>query len=591
MGKQNKIAEKNGWVSGVDFPEWGNNDLYLKTINGNYLLKNETPKEMYARIAKTAEKHSKGIYSFRDFFDVLWNGWVIPATPVAANFGTDRGLPISCFGGLVGDDLYEIGRKVTEMTMLSKGGGGTAYDVSELRGIGEPIKNGLLGYSDGIIPQIHRFDSAILAAKQGDTRKGAAAIYCDAMHPESLSFINMRRPRGDINRQNKNIHHGLKCSDEFMNKVDSGDEKAREIWKHSLITRVETGEPYIMYTDNANKNLRPGYALHNLTVKHSQLCTEIFLPTDPRHTFVCCLSAMNLAKFDEWKDTKAVKIAITLLDAVIEEFLIKATSTFINEDGEMELVHKGIEDAVRFAKKSRALGLGALGWHSFLQSKRIPFIGLLANSFTKNIFGQIKAQAEEASKELAEHLGEPLWCKGTGQRNLNLLAIAPNRGSSKLAGGLSQGVEPYAANAWVDGDAKAMHIRVNPELKKLLQEKGKDTPEIWRDIEEGKLSPKGSVAHLDFLTEEEKEVFLTFREINQLELVRQACIRQEYIDQGQSINLRFAKDAPAKFINQVHMEAWKGGLKSLYYLRSESTLNADSKSSVYEDQECVACEG
>jgi len=580
MNKEShKIAEELGWVSGIDYPKWGNNSLYLTTISRGYCQPGETPREAYQRLADTAAKYTFDDYISQleiaeKFFDILWEGWLIPSSPVMSNMGTERGLPISCFSGRVGDDMYEINRKCTEMSMLSKHGGGTAYDFSAIRPIGSPIKKGLNGTSDGIIPFLKKYDSTILCSKQGATRRGAAAFYLDIQHKEYNEFLEIREPKGDVNRQCHNIHHGAVITDDFMTKVKNGNSEARKTWESTLKKRVKTGEPYLFFIDNANRDLRPGYAENNLKIWHSNLCTEIMLPTDFDHTFVCCLSAMNLAKWYEWKDTNAVQLAIKFLDAVLSEFIKKGEHI------------KGIEDSITFAKKSRALGLGALGFHTLLQSKMIPFGSVIARGFNNTIFNHIKTKAEQASRELARSSGEPEWCKGTGNRNLNLLAIAPNRSSAKLAGGLSQGVEPIAANAYIDDDAKGLHIRKNPILKQLLIERERDIPQVWDQIEED----RGSVKNIRCLTDEEKEVFLTFKEINQLDIVEMAGVRQKHIDQGQSINLAFPQNAPAKFINLVHYRAWELGLKALYYYRSESNLRADSANKAF-DTECVACEG
>lgn len=569
-----KLAEDLNWKVNVDYPAWGNNDLYLTTIKGGYLQKDETPQQAYRRLSKTAVHYLNMPELEEDMFNMLWNGWLIPATPVMSNFGTNKGLPISCFSGVVGDDMFEINRKCTEMSMLSKMGGGTAYDFSSVRPIGSPIKGGANGTSDGIIPFMKGFDSFILASKQGKTRRGAVAMYLDAKHPEYEAFLEIREPKGDINRQCHNIHQGAKFSDDFMHKVKEGG-KEYEIWVNTLMKRVKTGEPYCFFTDNANKTTPEFWKKNNLTIKHSNLCSEIMLPTDENHTLVCCLSSLNLYKYDEWKNTNVVQLSIYFLDAVISEFLDKGASV------------KGIDDTLRFAEKSRALGLGTLGWHSYLQSKNLPFISLYSNGLTRTIFGKIKEEAEQATLELGSKLGEPLWCEGTGRRNLTLLAIAPNRSSSKLAGGVSQGVEPIAANIYVDDDAKGMHIRRNPELVKLLQSKERDITEVWDQI----MTDKGSVENIRCLSEDEKEVFRTFKEINQLEIVKQAALRQPYIDQGQSVNLAFTSDAPAKFINLVHYTAWELGLKALYYFRSESNLRADSGQQRDLYSECVMCEG
>lgn len=575
MIETHKIAKDFGWNVEEDYPIWGNNDLYLTTVKGGYLQKGETPKQAYKRLAETACHYLNKPELYEDFFNIFWNGWLIPSTPVMSNFGTNKGLPISCFSGRVDDDMYEIGRKELEMRMLSKHGGGTAYDFSKVRPMGSPIKGGDLGTSDGIIPFMKSFDSTIISSKQGKTRRGAVAMYLDIEHKEYPEFLEIREPKGDINRQCHNIHQGAVVTDNFMRAVKASDGLERKLWTDTLKKRVKTGEPYVMFIDNANKNLPSNWQKNNLKIYHSNLCSEIFLPTDENHTLVCCLSSLNLYTFDEWKDTNTVKLAIYFLDAVIEEFIEKSENI------------KGIEDARRFAIKSRALGLGTLGYHSYLQSKGIPFISIYANGQTNKIFNFIKSESDIASKELAEQYGEPEWCIGTGNRNLTKLAIAPNRSSSKLAGGLSQSIEPIAANIYVDDDAKGLHIRRNPELVKLLESKDRNIPEVWDQI----MEDKGSVVNIRCLSDDEKEVFKTFKEINQLELVKQAGIRQQYIDQGQSINLAFPQDAPAKFINLVHYTAWEVGLKSLYYFRSESNLRADSAQQRDLYSECVICEG
>lgn len=574
MNELHDLAKKQGW-SIDDIPEWGNNSLYLTTMLGGYLQNKETPKDAYNRIASTAATYLNKPELFSKFFEILWNGWLIPSTPVMSNFGTNRGLPISCFGGYIGDSMYDIYRKNLEMAVLSKHGGGTAYDFSEIRPKGAPIKDGTNGTTDGIIPFMKSFDSTIIASKQGKMRRGAVALYLSANHPEFADFLKIREPKGDINRQCHNIHMGAKFSNDFMEEVVNKNGSKRELWLEHIKTRVKTGEPYTFFTDNANANLKSTFSTYNLKVRHSQLCAEIMLPSDENHTFVCCLSSMNLYKWEEWSKTDAVYYATIFLDAVISEFLDKAKHI------------QGIEDSIRFAEKSRALGLGALGWASLLQKMRIPFVGIQATSLTRVIFSHLKEKSDKASMWMAVEFGEPTWCKGSGYRNLTCIAVAPNRSSSKLAGGVSQGIEPFAANLYMDDDAKGAHLRRNPDLETLLDEKGLNTPQTWDIIAED----KGSVKNIDGLTEEEKEIFRTFKEINQLELVRQAAVRQEYIDQGQSLNLAFFHDAPAKWINQVHLEAWKLGIKALYYLRSESNLRADSKQQRDLYSECIVCEG
>lgn len=580
------LATKRGWKVGVDFPEWGNNPYYLNTVQGTYLVDKETPKDAYHRLADTAAMHlataeqptldtDRLDFLKGKFFEILWNGWLIPSTPVMCNMGTSRGLPISCFSGMVGDNMYDIYRKNTEMAMLSKYGGGTAYDFSLVRAKGSPIKGGQNGSSDGIIPFIKSYDSTILASKQGKTRRGAVAIYLDSEHAEFPEFLRLRTGKGEINRQCNTIHQGSKWSDVMMDLVKTKKGKERELWLETLKTRIKTGEPYIFFTDNANKNLPDFWKARGLSIKHSNLCSEIFLPTDENHTLVCCLSSMNLSKWEEWKDTEAVYYATMFLDSVITEFLIKSEGI------------PGIEDSRSFAKKSRALGLGALGWHTLLQSKMIPFVGIMANSLTRIIFGHIDQETQRSTKDMTVTYGEPEWCEGQGIRNLTRIAIAPNKTSADTGGGVSESVGPITANVSVEDKAKGLHIKKNIILEQVLEEKGLNTKEVWEQIE----YDNGSVQGLKGLSKEEKEVFLTAREINQLELVRQAGIRQQFIDQGQSINLFFFQDAEAKFINKVHLEAHEVGLKSLYYLKSESNLRADKALQRDLYSECLSCEG
>jgi ribonucleoside-diphosphate reductase alpha chain len=344
-------------------------------------------------------------------------------------------------------------------------------------------------------------------------------------------------------------------------------------WLEILKSRVETGEPYIMYKDNVNKANPMAYLMNNLDVSMTNICTEITLHTDEEHSFICCLSSLNLAKYDEWKDTDTVELATYFLDGVMQEFIDKT-----NGKDSMIRTH-------RHAKKGRALGLGVMGWHTFLQQKNLPFNSIASTAWTHTIFNDIKSRAEAASRKMAEEFGEPLWCKGTGMRNTHLMAVAPTVSNSRI-NGCSAGIEPQPANVYVFNGAKGTFIVKNPELEKLLESKGKNNSKVWDKI----LADDGSVQNLshDVLTEDEKEVYLTFAEINQLELVRQAAIRQKYIDQTQSLNLAFSPTDSPKWINQVHMEAWKLGIKTLYYLRTDSVIKGDLGSRT---AECVSCDG
>jgi ribonucleoside-diphosphate reductase alpha chain len=399
-------------------------------------------------------------------------------------------------------------------------------------------------------------------------------------HKDFEDWLEIREPKGDVNRQSLNLHQCAVVGDKFMRKIVAGDEEARRKWGKLLQKRKATGEPYIMFKGNVNKHNPEAYKHNGLKVHMTNICSEITLHTDESHSFVCCLSSLNLAKYDQWKDTNLIYDSIWFLDGVLEEFIQRAKGL------------RGFENAVRSAQKGRALGLGVLGWHTYLQEKGLPFEGLLSQFETRKIFSQIKIESERASKDLAEIYGEPLWCAGTGMRNTHLRAVAPTVSNSKLSGNVSSGVEPWAANVFTEQTAKGTFIRKNPTLEKVLDCYGLNTDAIWNKI----LEDGGSIQGIDELNDRfypndipVKEVFKTFKEINQLELINQAGIRQQYIDQSVSLNLAFPSEATPKWINQVHLEAWKKGIKTLYYMRTESVLRGDIASKAME--ECVSCEG
>lgn len=582
-----------GMIKGVDYPAWGS-EKYLTYIK-SALYRGETPQKLYKRLADKAASYYKGIYTPEQFEEILWKGWLIPASPVSSNFGTPQGLPISCFSGQIGDDMYEIGRKETEVRMLSKYGGGTAMDFSLIRPAGSPVgTNGAV--SDGVIPFMRSYEATVESSKQLGVRRGSIAFYLSAEHPDYMDFLHAKKNVGEANRLLKIASTGAVFSDAIMERIEKGDEEARKIWDATLISRIETGYPYIFFEGNANRNLPSNWKDHGLNVKHSNLCSEIMLPTGPDLSLVCCLSSLNLAKYDEWKDTNTVELAVAFLDSVIEEFLEKGKNT------------QGIEDAITFAEKSRAIGLGTMGYHTYLQSKNLPFNSISSKYINKQIFSSISKQANEASAKLAAILGEPEWMAGTGQRNLTKMAIAPNLSSAKIAPideeteGVSQGIEPLTANVFIDGGAKGSFASKNRMLEKVLREIGRDTPEVWEQIREN----KGSVMGLDFLDKETKDVFLTAREINQLAIIEQAADRQVFIDQGQSLNLFFDKQhlenmpGVAKFYNEVHLQAYRLGVKALYYLHTGSVLKvsttlAESQQELQIDKamysNCTACEG
>ena len=500
---------------------------------------------------------------------MLWNGWVGLATTVASNMGTNRGLPISCYSISPTDSTDSIMLKARELAMLTKNGGGVGIYLGELRPAGSKISSG--GTSEGMIPFAKIFDSVTVGINQGNVRRGAAAVYLPVDHGDIKTFLRMRRPEGDPNRQCLNLHHAVCLSNNFMKKVEAGDAHSQELLREIYKSRLETGEPYIFYTDNVNSQNPECYKKNNLKVSTSNICSEITLYTDHDHTFVCCLSSLNLAKWHEWKDTDTVELCVFLLDAVLTEFINKAKNL------------EGLAPAVRSAIKGRALGLGVMGWHTLLQQEYAGIDSFRARVLNKAIFKTIKQKAENASKELAKEFGEPEWCKGTGLRSTHLIAVAPTASNSLITGNISAGIEPINANAYVKKTAKGTFIEFNPLLKAKLQKINKDTEAVWNKI----IKDEGSVRSLDFLTDEDKEVFKTAFEIDQRILINLAADRQQYICQAQSLNLFFPKDVDPQYFHEVHWSAWKNKIKTLYYVRSSSVLRADLSSR----GECVACEG
>jgi len=570
----------NEWIKGQDYPEWGDTEVYKKTISGGYLLNGETPRDAYNRVCTTVARRLDRPELAETFFKYIWKGWLCLASPVLSNTGTDRGLPISCFGIDVADSINDIGKKNLEMMLLAKHGGGVGIGVNQIRPAGAKIKGN--GTSDGVVPFCKIYDSTILATNQGSVRRGAASVNINIDHDDFGDWLEIREPKGDINRQSLNLHQCVVVGDKFMRKLETGDAEARGKWSKLLQKRKATGEPYILFKGNTNKTNPAAYKNNGLKVHMTNICSEITLHTDESHSFVCCLSSLNLAKYEEWKNTNLIYDATFFLDGVMEEFIQRAKGL------------AGFENAVRSAQKGRALGLGVLGWHTYLQEKGIPFEGLLSQFETRKIFSQIKIESERASMDLAEAYGEPLWCVGTGMRNTHLRAVAPTVSNSKLSGNVSPGIEPWAANVFTEQSAKGTFIRKNPTLESVLEDVGLNNEEIWDKILEDGGSVQGIERLDDILMGDHdipaKEVFRTFKEINQLELVNQAGIRQQYVDQSVSLNLAFPSEATPKWLNQVHMDAWKKGVKTLYYVRTESVLRGDIAANAM-DPSCVSCDG
>jgi ribonucleoside-diphosphate reductase alpha chain len=590
-------GEDLGWEIGVDFPVWGNTEIYTKTISKGYLLAGETPKDAYWRVSTAVARRLGKPHLASKFFDYIWRGWLNLATPVLSNTGTDRGLPISCFGIDVGDSIQEIGTKNLEMMLLAKHGGGVGIGINMIRAAGSKITGN--GTSDGVVPFAKIYDSTILATNQGSVRRGAASVNLNIDHGDFDQWIEIREPKGDVNRQSLNLHQCVVIGDKFMRKLEEGDAEARRKWGKVLKKRKATGEPYIMFKGNVNKTNPEAYKQNGLKVFMTNICSEITLHTDESHSFVCCLSSINLSKYDEWKDTDLIYTATWFLDGVLEEFIQRAKNM------------RGFENSVRSAEKGRALGLGVLGWHTYLQQKGMSFEGLPAQFETRKIFSQMKIEAERASRAMAEEYGEPLWCVGTGMRNTHLMAIAPTVSNSKLSGNISPGIEPWAANIFTEQTAKGTFIRKNNELERVLRKLGINNKDTWEQILadggsvqgideldnwgylNGKLTNRSEMTESNFKNNEidwVKNIYKTFKEINQLELVKQAGIRQQYVDQSVSLNLAFPTQATPKWINQVHMEAWKLGIKTLYYMRTESVLRGDIATKAT-DPDCLSCDG
>lgn len=552
-------------------PEWMTEAGY-QTISKGYLLPEETPKQAYQRVSKAAASYYENSQYWEEkFFDVMWKNWLCLASPVFSNMGTNRGLPLSCNSLHVSDSIDSIFDKVHELAMLSKNGAGVGIYMGDIRGRGSHIAGN--GKSEGIIPWCKVYDTTTAAVSQSSTRRGASAVYLPVDHSDIEEFLNIRLPTQDDNRRCMNLNHGVVISDEWMNSMLSGDAEKRKLWEKILYNRFISGEPYILFIDNVNKANPQCYKDLGLEVKTSNICSEIVLYTDPEHTFVCCLSSLNLAKWEEWKNTDLVETTVRFLDAVLEEYIQKAKDK------------PGFESAIRSAIKGRPIGIGVLGWHTLLQEKGLPFDSFQSMMLNTQIFKTIKNKADVETKKLAEELGEPEWCKGYGRRNTHTCALAPTVSNALISGGHSQGIEPIAANMFDQGTAKGSFVYKNPTLLKLLESKGKNTQEVWNSINE----QKGSVQHLDCLTEHEKKVFLTARELNQHAIIKQAGSRQQFVDQAQSVNLFFSSNSDPKYIHDVHIAAWKAGVKSLYYLRAEGVLKGELASRSKDD--CEACGG
>lgn len=545
---------------------WLNEDSRTFLSRG-YLSEGETAEERIRVIANTAEAYLKEPGFADKFYEYMSRGYYSLSSPVWANYGKKRGLPVSCFGSYIDDTMESILYGVAENGMLMKNGGGTSGYFGAVRHRGANITD--QGESSGSVHFMQMYDTLASVVSQGSVRRGFFAAYQDLEHPDADEFLDIGTEGNPI----QGLTTSVVVSDKFIDEMKSGDPEKRRLWAKVLQRRSEIGYPYIMFGDNVNNNKPQVYKDKNLWIYASQMCSEISLPSNVDETFTCVLSSINVLLWDELVETDAIEVMTKFLDTVNEEFVIKSEG------------QEYLKRARQFAMNHRALGLGVLGWHSYLQSNMIPFESNTAARKNLEIAKTLRERSHAASRELATTLGEAPILKGYGMRNTTTMAIAPTKSSSFILGQVSQSIEPEFSNCYVKDLAKMKVTIKNPYLEKLLEEKGKNTYETWETIK----AADGSVQHLDFLTAEEKEVFKTFSEINPYTIIDQAAIRQQYIDQSQSINLMLDPDMSVKEINALYLYAHEMGLKNLYYSFSMSAAQALTRKRV-QSMGCAACE-
>ena len=573
-----------------------------KTLQDRYLIAGETsPQDAFARAARAFSDNDAHAQRLYDYASKLW---FMFSTPILSNGGTARGLPISCFLNYIEDSRTGLTGHYTENAFLSSVGGGVGGSWSDVRSVGSKTSNG--SESTGVIPFMKVVDAEMLAFSQGVTRRGSYAAYLDISHPEIEEFLDVRKPTGgDINRKSVNLHHGVVISDKFMELIEQATRQpgfddswdlidphtkqviktvsAKTLWVKLIQNRVETGEPYIMFGDTVNAALPQFQKDMGLSVHHSNLCSEITLPTNEGRTAVCCLSSVNLEEFDEWKNNKDfIPDLIRMLDNVISYFVSHAPAQ--------------LEKAKTSAEQERSLGLGAMGFHAYLQRRNVPFESPMAVGANKMMFEHIKKEAKNASNQLCVERGPCHDGYHAGVRNAHLLAVAPNASSSIICGNTSPSIEPYRANAFTQKTKSGSSLLKNEYLEHALQELDQDTDEVWKSI----ITNNGSVQHLDFLDDWTKDVFKTAVEIDQRWIIEMAADRQKEICQSQSLNVFFPANVSKQELHAIHMMAWKKKVKTLYYLRSEAIKRAETVSDEalrqyifdsMDDEGCLACEG
>lgn len=549
---------------------WNNSESEA-ILKKKYLLKGETVHDAIERVASSVARRfpdKKELYG--NVKESIIKGWMSLSSPIWANQGTDRGLPISCYNVHISDSIESLSRKTSEITMQTKHGGGTSAYI-DMRAKGEPITNN--GKTNGPVAFMKITDSIVDVISQGSTRKGACAFYMDINHKDILDFINVKSVGSEI----QNLFTAVVVDDEFIKKVDiDRDKEAMRIWAKVLQSRQQKGIPYILHRDNVNRNKPEIYKKLNLDINASNLCSEIMLPSTDDESFICCLLSMNFELIDEWRDTHALETALYTLDAVLSDFIDKTENMY------------GFESTHKFAKRHRAVGIGALGYHSYLQANNIPFESNEARAFNRETFKFMRESLDSITEDMAVKYGPaPIYNEVPDgeivkRRHTVTMAVAPTTTSSAILGQVSAGIEPYSSNYYKAGLAAGNFIRKNKYLQKVLEAKGLDTEEVWETI----MVNKGSVQHLDGLTDHEKAVFKTFKEISQKEIIIQACNRQLFIDQGQSLNLNIPPDLPIKDVNSLIMDGLYGGIKAFYYQRSQSVTKEELAGVV----KCGSCE-
>ncbi len=557
LSEERKVLQEQGLL-----PEWFSTSSW-QLFSSKYTTKTEKDfKSVVNRISKCAAKWTDDPKNWeKRFFNIIWNGWLSCATPVLANMGTDRGCNVSCSGNYVNDSVYDFYDSQKEVAVLSKNGFGTSSYLGSIRPRGTEISSG--GKASGVLPVLKDFVQLSRDISQGNTRRGAWAGYLEIDHEDFWEIINF------LNTNPDDCNIGWIISDKFIKRLNSGDKKAISRYQKAMKTKMVTGKGYFFFVDKVNKLNPKTYRDKGLKVNASNLCSEITLFSDKDHTFTCVLSSLNLAKYDEWKDTDTIFVSTVFLDCVASEFVSIGKEI------------KGLENSVRFTEKSRALGLGVMGFHTYLQLHMIPFESLDAHYKNIEIFKKIKEEAENATQWMGERFGEPEWCVGYGRRNTHLICCPPTLSTAGIMGGVSQGIEPVYKNVYVQGSAAGEMNRINPVFLELLKTKNIYDEEHINEV----INQNGSVQNVDWLSDEEKKVFKTAFEIDQKVIIRLASIRQQYIDQAQSINLFFSADESEEYISEVHQIAFNDPMiKSLYYIRSESGVQASKG-------ECESCSG